>query len=55
MSAKFEELVAALLKAKSEWDLARLPFRTMQDGVADLRDRLQALERHQAPPKPGDA
>jgi hypothetical protein len=54
--AKFEDLVTAIMAARSEWDLAKLPFDTMKEGLADLQARLQALEgKHPAAPQEGDA
>lgn len=41
---KFEDLVAVLTSARSEFDLARLPLDKVQQGVTDLQTRLQALE-----------
>jgi hypothetical protein len=48
VSMKFEDLVAALEKTRSSWELAQIPLDAMKDGMADLRDRLQALEDKKA-------
>jgi hypothetical protein len=53
---KFEDLVAAITKARSAWELAQLPLETMKEGLGDLEARLQALEgKRPAAPRPGDA
>jgi hypothetical protein len=58
MAYKFEDLVDAINSARSEFDLSRLQFDMMKEGLTDLQNRLQALETHPAvsvPPLTQDA
>jgi hypothetical protein len=41
---KFEDLVKFIAGAHSEFDLAKMPLATIQQGLTDLQTRLQLLE-----------
>jgi hypothetical protein len=44
MEYKFEDLVSAINQAHSEFDLTRLSFEVMKQGLVDLQKRLLDLE-----------
>jgi hypothetical protein len=46
-TASFEDLVAAIKKARGLFDLSHLSLDVMQQGLADLQQRLENLEQAQ--------
>lgn len=47
VKVRFEDFVAAVVKAKSPWDLES-DFLVLQQGMQDLLNRVTHIEKHQA-------